>query len=206
MTSPVRDICAALGLGLVLAAGAWAGPAAAAADPAAAQIDAFDNTLVETMKAGKALGFKGRQARLAPAVERTLDLQAMTRFAVGPAWAQFSEAQHTALVRAFTRMTVASYAHNFDDYGGERFVVDPNVQTRGPDKIVKTTLQRPKDAPVTLTYRMRDNGGWKVIDVYYNGAISELTTRRSDFAATVASGGADALVAHLDQLTAKLSH
>ena len=56
-----------------------------------------------------------------------------------------------------------------------------------------------------LAYRMRDNGsGWKVIDVYYNGAISQLTTQRSDFAATLSSGGAKALVAKLDAQTEKL--
>ena len=45
--------------------------------------------------------------------------------------------------------------------------------------------------------------GWKIIDVYY-GAISQLTTRRSDFAGPVASGGAKGSLAHLDTLTAKL--
>ena len=38
-------------------------------------------------------------------------------------------------------------------------------------------------------YRMRELGGsWKIIDVYY-GAISQLTTRRSDFAATSLNAG-----------------
>jgi phospholipid transport system substrate-binding protein len=54
-------------------------------------------------------------------------------------------------------------------------------------------------------YRMRDTGsGWKVIDVYYNGGISQVATQRSDFASTLSSGGAKALVAKLDSLTDKL--
>jgi phospholipid transport system substrate-binding protein len=52
---------------------------------------------------------------------------------------------------------------------------------------------------------MRDTGsGWRVIDVYYNGGISQVTTQRSDFAATLASGGAKALVAKLEAQTEKL--
>ncbi len=34
----------------------------------------------------------------------------------------------------------------------------------------------------------QSDDGWKVIDVYFNN-ISQLTTRRSDFAGPVASGG-----------------
>jgi phospholipid transport system substrate-binding protein len=37
-----------------------------------------------------------------------------------------------------------------------------------------------------------------VIDVYYNGAVSSLLGQRSEFAATLASGGAPALVRKLN--------
>jgi phospholipid transport system substrate-binding protein len=177
-----------------------AGPARAA-DPAASQIAAFDTALLDTMKQGAALGPKGRYRKLTPVIERAFDLGAMTRFAVGPAWSSFSPAQQQAVTDAFERLTVASYAHNFASYGGERFDIDPTVQSRGPDKIVQTHLIRPHDTPVALIYRMRQSAGgdWKVIDIYY-GAISQLTTRRSDFAAPVAKGGASGLIAHLNTL------
>jgi len=182
------------------------GPAASAApsDPAAARVDAFDNALLDTMKEGAALGVKGRAHKLTPAVEAAFDLPTMTRFAVGPAWAQMAPAQQAALTAAFTRLTVDSYAHNFEKYGGERFELDPNVQTRGADKIVQSKLLPAHDKPVNLLYRMRQTpDGWKIIDVYFDG-VSQLTTRRSDFAASVASGGAQGLLTHLDALTDKL--
>ncbi len=177
---------------------------AAQADPAAAQVEAFDNSLLAAMKAGKAVGAKGRARQLAPAVQRAFDLPSMTSFAVGPAWSQFTPAQKQQVIEAFTRLSVASWAHNFDSFSGEQFVIDPNVQTRGTDKVVQTKLTRPGGDPVSLIFRMRQVGGsWKIIDVYY-GAISQLTTRRSDFAGPVASGGAAGLVAHLNQLTDNL--
>jgi len=176
---------------------------AAAADPAAAKIEAFDASLIETMKAGPALGAKGRYRKLAPAVEEAFDLPVMTRFAVGPTWATMSEADRQALVKAFTRLSIASYAHNFDRFGGERFTIDPKVETRGPDKIVEAHLVA-GGRTVNLTYRMRQSaGGWKIVDVYYD-AISQLTTRRSDFAAPLASGGAKGLLAHLAATSDKL--
>jgi phospholipid transport system substrate-binding protein len=178
--------------------------AAATADPAAARVDAFDHALLEAMKGGARLGVQGRAKLLGPAVTATFDLPTMTRFAVGAAWSGFTPAQQSALTAAFTRLTVASYAHNFDSFSGERFDIDPNVQSRGADKIVQCKLVPAHDKPVALLYRMRQTpDGWKIIDVYYDG-ISQLTTRRSDFAQPVATGGAAGLLSHLDALAEKL--
>ncbi len=180
------------------------GARAASSDPAVSQIDGFDRALLETMKAGRAAGPKGRYARLAPAVEHAFDLPLMTRFAVGPAWTTMSTTDHQALIAAFTRLSIASYAHNFDSFSGERFTVDPASQVRGADRIVQSHIVPAHGAPVALTYRMRsDAGAWKIVDVYY-GAISQLTTRRSDFAAPLAAGGAKGLAAHLEALSDKL--
>ena len=182
---PVLKLSAAV---LVLSA-ALAAPAFAADQPQA-QIAAFDDTLVSVMKNSKTLGFQGRFAELKPAVEQIIDIPTMTRIASGPAWLNMTEAQRNAIIEAFTRLTVASYAHNFEGWSGEHFVIDPTVQTRGQDKVVQTHLLSKGD-PVALAYRLRQtpSGAWKVIDIYYNGSISELETRRSDFQATLATGG-----------------
>lgn len=172
---------------------------AAATDPAAAQIERFDDGLLGVMKDAKRLGPQGRYARLEPIVQRAYDLPTMTRFAVGSRWSSLAPAQQEALVQAFGRMTVATYAHNFDGYSGERFSVG-SVETRGPDKLVHTTLSSPGSAPTNLSYRMRQSGdAWKVIDVYYNGAVSSLLGQRSEYAATLANGGAPALIANLNK-------
>jgi len=197
--------CKSLFLAAALIVGA--APAAAvaqASDPAAAQIDAFDNALIQVMKQGKSLGVEGRYRQLEPAIERTFDLATMTRFAVGPKWTTISPADQAALVKAFTRLSVASYAKNFDSYDGEKFVLNPVVQSRGPDKLVQTQLISPHDKTHDFAYRMRlaTDGRWKIIDVY-SDSISELATRRSDFASTLNSGGAPALVQKIDALADK---
>jgi len=179
---------------------------AADTDPAAGQIESFDSALIATMKAGESLGVKGRMRKLEPAVEHAFNLPAMAQYAVGPAWAKFSDADKAAVIEAFKRYSVASYASNFSSFSGEVFTVDPKVEERGPDKLVRTRLVTAHHAPVDIVYRMRLSGGsWKIIDIFYQGSISQLTTRRSDFAATVNSGGASALVAHLNALTEKLT-
>ena len=191
--------------GAAALAAAFAVPALAASDPAAGVIETLDAHTLAIMKEAKGLGFHGRYTRLKPMIEQALDLPVMTRFAVGPTWSAMSEAQHQALIAAFTRMTVTTYAHNFDGYNGERFEVGA-VDTRGPDKLVHTKIIQAGGKAVDLTYRMRQSGSsWKVIDVYYQGSVSELTTRRSDFAATLEKGGEPALVEHLNALSDKLA-
>ncbi len=190
-------------LAALLLLAAW--PAAAAAsDPAAARIESWDSSLLSVMKEGPSLGVMGRYRRLEPVVQETFDLPLMTRFAVGSPWQKMSDAERQALIRAFTRLTTASFAHNFDRFDGERFDIVSNVETRGPDKIVRSRLTPRGKTPVALVYRMQQgDGGWKVVDIYFN-AISQLTTRRSDFAVPLASGGEKGLVAHIDEASAKL--
>jgi phospholipid transport system substrate-binding protein len=188
-------------LQLVVTGALLTGAAYAALDPAATQIESLDNALLASMKARPTLTMAERYRQLAPVIERTFDLPVMTAFAVGSAWANFSSEERQALIGAFTRLTIASYAHNFTSFNGERFEIQPDVAVRGVDKIVQSRLISPQSAPVNLTYRMRESAGsWRIIDVYY-GAISQLTTRRADFAAPIASGGASGLIAHLNSLS-----
>jgi phospholipid transport system substrate-binding protein len=196
----VWKICAtALVLALALSA------PASAADPAADKIQSFYNTLLDTMKHGPQLGMQGRVKALEPAVDATFDTAAMIQFIVGPSWANMSASDKAALTTAFRRMTVANYAANFQKFDGEQFNVDPNVQQRGPDKIVQTTLIPRGDKPIPFIYRMRNTtGSWKTIDIFLNGYVSELATRRSDFSATLSAGGASALIAKINQLTDSL--
>ena len=177
---------ALLALGAALAA-----PAAAfaqAADPALATISGLDGAYVEAMKTG---GTQARYSRLLGAVDRYFDLPTMTRFAVGSAWGSYGAADQAALTKAFARLTAANLAHNFTSYDGETFKVNPQVETRGPDKLVRSQIVPRSDPPTDLNYRMRQAAGgtWKVIDVYY-GSVSQLTAQRSDFASSAVPGGA----------------
>jgi phospholipid transport system substrate-binding protein len=72
---------------------------------------------------------------------------------------------------------------------------------------VHTKLLQSNGEAITLNYLMRDSAGtWKVVDVYLTGTISELATRRSEFAAILKSGGSSTLIETLRQKTEKLMH
>jgi phospholipid transport system substrate-binding protein len=190
----------AAAVGLSLAGSARAAPA----DPAATQVERLCNGVIEAVKQTKGAGLQVRARKIQPVIEESFEIPVMAQFAVGPSWeSKVPPADRAALIAALTRHTAARYAQEFDTYSGQRCVIDPAVQTRGPDKLVKSQIIEEHDTS-SVNYRLREYGGtWKVIDVYYEG-VSQLATERADFAGVLQSGGAPALIAKLNDLTAKM--
>jgi phospholipid transport system substrate-binding protein len=198
-----RLLLAAAGLPLVCATPARA--QGEAGDAAVKVVHAFYDSLLGVMKQAKELGVRGRYDRLSAPIRATFDLAAMTRIAVGPDWNATPAEQQATLVEEFTRMTIATYANRFDGYAGERFEVEPSSEARPTGRIVHTRLVQSSGEPIVLNYLLRDSGaGWKIVDVYLTGTISELATRRSEFAALLKSGGPNALIESLRQKSAAL--
>jgi phospholipid transport system substrate-binding protein len=184
----------------------WAPTASLAqsSSPAARHIEAYYQQLMPTLKAAGSLSVGERDRRFGPAITSAFDIATMTRLATGPAWSSFSGAQQAAVRDAFARFLVADYASLVTDYSGESFVVDPQTspESRGGGEIVKTKLLQPGGRTVTINYLVR---GGRVVDVYLNGTVSDLATRRDEFASILAGGGgADALVKTLRERTAAL--
>jgi phospholipid transport system substrate-binding protein len=180
----------------------FSAPAMAQTDPARVTVQALDNGLLAIMKARGTE--KNRAQSIAPVIEHAFDLPLMTRLAIGPSWSTIAPSDQQELVAAFRRLTIAQYAANFDSWSGESFTIAPEVESRAGDKLVRTTLDAPGKDPIKISYRLRaSNGDWKIIDVFYRNSISQIATRRSDFASVLAKEGAKGLVAHLDKLAVR---
>jgi phospholipid transport system substrate-binding protein len=179
---------------------------ACAADSPNAVIQRLYDALLSVMKEAKRLTFTQRYQRLAPVITATFDLGLTSRLSVGPGWAQLKPDQQQRLADVFSRYTISLYANRFDDFNGERFEVDPNPVANPNGTLVQTKLVKSDGDKVTLNYLMRQGtgGSWLVIDVYLSGTISELATRRSEFAGVLQSNGADALIKLLEDRTAAL--
>jgi len=170
---------------------------------AVVKIQTYYQQLMPTIQQAGRLSVRERDRRFTPVISAVFDLATMTRLAVGPAWKTFSAEQQAAARDAFARFIVADYASQIKDYSGESFVVDPQTipETRGGGEIVKTRLLQPGGRAVSINYLVR---GERVIDIYLNGTISDLATRRDEFASIIASGGADALIKRLQDRTESL--
>ena len=181
--------------GLMLCLGLnGAAPGAAGADTVRGLYD----TLLANMRSGPALGAHGRYIRIEPVVHRTFDMQFMTRLAVGPEWERLDGAQRQQVSEAFERYISAIYAERFDSYSGETLRAIGEQPSPG-GAIIATEIIKSNGDPIRLNYLLRQNGGaWQIADIYLNGTISELATRRSEFSSIVRTQGIDGLIAVLN--------
>ncbi len=157
------------------------------------------DALLGTMKNGRILGQSGRFTQLEPVIRRTFDIPSMTRLSVGASWAGLSEAQRPQLTESFGRYISAIYADRFDSYDGQKLQVT-GEQPNPAGITVRSQIVKANGEPVKVDYMMRRNGeGWLISDIYLDGAISEVATRRSEFAAILRTDGVDGLIAALNR-------
>jgi phospholipid transport system substrate-binding protein len=192
-------------IALVVALGTVQALAQAAAANGTDTVRGFYSTLLSTMMNGPALGASGRYGKLEPMVRKTFDVPFMTRLAVGPSWGGLSLAQQQQVTEAFDRYIAATYADRFDSYSGEKLEV-AGERPFDSGAIVQTRIVKSNGEPVTINYLMRRNrDSWQVSDVYLDGTISELATRRSEFSTILRQQGIDGLIAALNHKSDMLS-
>ena len=198
ITEPIRLICRRqlLIAGLLLSLAVPGGTAFSESNSPKQVIEGYYSTLLNAMQNAKKLGYKGRYDLLSPAVDKTFNIAVMAQQSVGSFWDQMTDDQRAALVTAFRDFTIANYAHSFDDFTGEQFLTTDEKETPRKDFIVYTTLVKSDGDKVVLNYLLRqDKDAYKVIDVFLEGSISQLATRRSEYTSLIRQNGVDALIA-----------
>jgi phospholipid transport system substrate-binding protein len=194
----IKRFIVAMGL-LVLAVAA---PVSGSAEPAPprAVIERFHEAIIGVMKQAKVLGHVGRYKTLEPYITEVFHLPGMIQIASGSFWHGANEQQRKALIAAFTRFSVATYANNFDNYGGERF--ETIGERSGPQEttLVDTKIIKASGSSVDITYVLKSvQDQWRVLDVVVDKGISELALRRSEYSRVLRTSGVDGLVATLNQ-------
>jgi phospholipid transport system substrate-binding protein len=157
------------------------------------------DALLSTMKDGRTLGQSGRFTQLEPVIRQTFDIASMARLSVGPSWAGLTEAQRLQVTESFERYIAAIYAERFDSYAGQKLEVT-GEQPAPSGVMVKSQIIKANGETVKVDYMMRRGGdAWLISDIYLDGAISEVATRRSEFAAILKKDGIDGLIAALNR-------
>lgn len=175
-------------------------PSQAQQATASSVIEKFHQTLLSVMKEAESLGVKGRYERLQSPVTEAFHLPLMIRVAAGRFWKRANPGQRERLLAAFTRMSVGNYAARFDGYSGQRFVTLGERPGPGKTRLVATQIVSPGDDPVDLTYVMKNiENRWRIGDVLFDNAISELAVRRSEYRRVLKTGGIDGLIYTLNR-------
>jgi len=159
---------------------------AAAADTPRATVERLDQVLLDVLKQADALGYRGRFERLAAPITDAFDLDFMAERSLGGQWQKLSEPERTRWRELFRQFTIANYAANFDRWADQRFEILGEEAGTSDTRAVRTRVRSSDHDDVDLTYRLRQmNAGWKIVDVYLKGTVSELALRRADFTAVL---------------------
>jgi phospholipid transport system substrate-binding protein len=174
-------------------------PAHAAPASGGDTLQGLYDALLSTMKNGRTLGQSGRFTQLEPVIRRTFDIPSMARLAVGSSWANLTPTQRQQVMESLGRYISAVYADRFGSYTGEKLQVT-GEQPNGAGVMVRSQIVKANGERVKVDYMMRRSGdSWLISDIYLDGAISEVATRHSEFAAILKSQGIDGLIAALNR-------
>ena len=197
--APKMPLCKAVAFAAGLGLSVLSYPVHAAPASGGDTVRGLYEALLTTMKNGRTLGQSGRFAQLEPVIRRTFDIPSMARLSVGSSWAPLTDAQRQQVTESFGRYISAIYADRFDSYAGEKLLVI-GEQPAAAGIMVRSQIIKANGEPVNVDDMMRRNGdSWLISDIYLDCAISEVATRRSEFAAILKTQGIDGLIAALNR-------
>ncbi len=171
-----------------------------------AVIEDFNAKLLDVMKHGGTLGFRGREEKMRNAVSVAYDMAALTRKTLGVAAAKLSPEEAEQVAEAYLRFSAATYADQFTAWGGEKFEVDDARPAVDGMVVVPSRIIPASGNPVDIDYLMQQDGGnWRIVDVLFDGAISQVAVRRSEILPVFRKDGVKGLVALLEAKTQALA-
>lgn len=163
--------------------------------------------LLDVLRQANELDYAGRFKMLGPTLDRAFDLPYMARQAVGRPFLDLDEGERQTWYELFRTYMTANYASRFDRFSGQSFEMRGSEAGTGDTVLIRTEVIDPAGENVDLSYRLRNTAaGWKVIDVFLKGTVSELALRRSEFASVLRREGFPALAksiqARIDEFAA----
>ena len=170
-----------------------------------AQVDEFHSVLLLVMKGSDQLGVLGRYRAIEPVLTKVFHLKAMMQIASGSFWKKLSDEDQIKLLNTFTRLTIATYAAQFDGYSGQVFKTIGTKPGPQDTTLVETQIVNADSSSVALTYVFRKiKGQYRILDVLLDTGISELARKRSEYRKALMTGGAEALLLMMNSKTSSL--
>ena len=193
-------------LTLIVLAMHIATPCVSAGDRSATEVvGKLHTTLLAAMKDGDKIGYQGRFDQLAPVIKSSFDMPFISRTAVGKYWETFNGPQRSKFVEAFTQLSIATYAANFDSYSGEHFKTISEKEVGGGRILVQSQLIKSDGGQVQLDYLLHRTGSqWRIINIIAEG-VSDLALKRADYSAFLKDKGFEALLKKINEKISQYS-
>jgi phospholipid transport system substrate-binding protein len=175
------------------------------AHPAIDVVENLHKTLLIVMKEGNKIGYQGRYDQLAPVITGSFDMPFIAKTVLGRYWETINHEQKSKFVETFSKLSIATYAANFDSYSGERFKMVSEKEVSGGRILVQSQLIKSDGGQVQLDYLLhRTDGQWRMINVIAEG-VSDLALKRADYSAFLKNKRFEALLEKLNEKIAQYS-
>jgi len=174
--------------------------AAEVSDSAAIDVVAhFQSVLLSLMRDANGLGFEGRYKRLEPELRRSHDLARVAHLTIGRYWRTLNAQQQSRFVDTFSRLVIATYAHQFHTYAGESFN-RKSVQPLKRGRVrVRTELVKSNGKRIHLDYVLHHRKGrWLIINIIADG-VSDLALKRAEYSNILGTNGINHLISLLER-------
>lgn len=134
-----------------------------------------------------------------------VDVQRMSRLALGKYWRRISRSQRKRFGDEFRRLLVRTYAVALKEFGRQAEIrfIPMQLEEGARDLVVRTRVVHPRGDPLALDFRMHhSHGSWLTYDIKIEG-VSLVTSYRSSFARDIRQRGIEKLIARLAESNAK---
>jgi phospholipid transport system substrate-binding protein len=162
-------------------------------------VDKLNGVLIEVMKNAKTLGYQGRYKKLEPVIKQTHEFDAIAQIALSDHWKDLNNEQKKQFVDKLTDLSIATYAAQFNGYGGEEFKYEEELPPKSGRVTLRYQLIAPKEKPVKFDYILGQlNGQWSIINIVVDG-ISDLALKKAQYTSVIEREGFDSLLNKLNQ-------
>lgn len=184
-------------------------PLPAAAQVGQAQVDqavALIQSLAEQALAvlrRQDMSLEQREAVFRKLLREGFDMEFIGRFVLGKHWREMTPEQQAEYLEVFSEYVLQTYSRRLGGYAGQTFTVVGARPAGQRDVMVQTRIDQPSGQPILADWRVRADGGPRIVDVMVEG-VSMAVTQRSEFSAVVQRGGVAALIESLRARTQML--
>lgn len=166
-------------------------------------VDMLHQVLIQAMKLGETSTCTRRYKFLEPALNSLFNFHLTCRLVLGRHWKKLTPDKKKEFVKAFSAMSIATYADRFNDYGNEKFVITGAKQVKRNRVVVKTVLVTSKGEEIPLDYTCVKKGGiWKIVTVTAKG-VNDLALKRAEYISFLKKKNINALITFLEEQAEK---
>lgn len=127
-------------------------------------------------------------------IQNTYRVDKMLSLIIGKKWGNLSNQKKTQMVNIFTEYISKNYIRRFRTINNPVFTTSEVKDVGKNYKMVRTYLILGNEK-VSINYLLSDiNGYWRIFDVLLAGSVSEIATKKSEFASFITGNNVEPLI------------